>query len=105
MTGDLAISGALASTGTAAPYGVSAQPASAAGAPVAIASAAATGAPPPLNPALHIDAMLNLVVLQFFDAHGDVVNSIPSQKQLDAYRLDGYHNASGSKTVTTSTLS
>ena len=45
--------------------------------------------PPPINPDFHLDPALNIVVLQFFDAKGNVTSSIPSQKQLDAYRLDG----------------
>ena len=44
--------------------------------------------PPAINPSLHVDPALNLVVLQFFDAQGDVEQSIPSQKQLAAYRQD-----------------
>jgi len=44
--------------------------------------------PPPVNPGFHLDPALNIVVLQFFDAKGNVTQSIPSQKQLDAYRTD-----------------
>ncbi|HTZ70724.1 MAG TPA: hypothetical protein VMB71_08765 [Acetobacteraceae bacterium] len=44
------------------------------------------GGPPPVNPGLHLDPALNLVVLQFFDSEGNVTQSIPSQRQLQAYR-------------------
>ena len=39
------------------------------------------------NPRLHTDLALNRLVLEFFDAQGDLTHSIPSQKQLDAYRI------------------
>jgi hypothetical protein len=52
--------------------------------------------PPPINPDFYLDPALNIVVLQFFDSKGNVTQSIPSQKQLDAYRLDG-----GTSTVST----
>jgi hypothetical protein len=45
--------------------------------------------PHPVNPDFHLDLALNIVVLQFFDSKGDVTQSIPSQKQLDAYRAEG----------------
>ncbi len=45
--------------------------------------------PPLANPSLHLDLALNLVVLQFFNAAGEVTQSIPSQKQLEAYQKDG----------------
>jgi hypothetical protein len=38
---------------------------------------------------------LNLVVLQFFDAQGNVEQSIPSQRQLEAYRQDGGQTPTG----------
>jgi hypothetical protein len=44
--------------------------------------------PNPVNPGFHLDPALNIVVLQFYDAEGNVTQSIPSQKQLDAYRTD-----------------
>jgi hypothetical protein len=50
---------------------------------------------PALNPGLHLDLALNLVVLQFFNAKGDVIQSIPSQKQLEAYQQDNTSNAPG----------
>jgi hypothetical protein len=39
-----------------------------------------------VNPSLHLDLALNLVVLQFVDNNGDVTTQIPSQKQLKAYQ-------------------
>jgi len=39
------------------------------------------------NPRLTVDPGLNRVVLEFFDSAGTLTNTIPSQKQLDAYRL------------------
>jgi len=39
------------------------------------------------NPRLTVAPGLNRVVLQFFDSSGTLTNSIPSQQQLDAYRL------------------
>jgi hypothetical protein len=53
------------------------------------AAVAVTNGPPSVNPGLHLDVALNLVVLQFFNAQGDVTQSIPSQKQLEAYAQDG----------------
>jgi len=56
--------------------------------------------PPAINPSEHVDPALNLVVLQFFDAQGDLEQSIPSQKQLDAYRQDaGQATSAGSSRI------
>ena len=41
------------------------------------------------NPTFQLDAALGIVVIQFHDAAGAVTNSIPSQRQLDAYRIQG----------------
>lgn len=38
------------------------------------------------NPALRFEPSLGLVVLEFLDSSGDVAQSIPTQRQLDAYR-------------------
>ena len=38
------------------------------------------------NPDMHIDAASNLVVIAFRNAAGDVVDQIPTQQQLNAYR-------------------
>jgi len=42
---------------------------------------------PYVNPSLHLDPALGLVVIEFRDAAGEVTASIPSQRQIDAYRL------------------
>ncbi|WP_158287594.1 hypothetical protein [Falsiroseomonas bella] len=47
--------------------------------------APASPAPPVPNPSLRIDTALNLVVLEFRDAKGEV-RSIPTARELDAYR-------------------
>ncbi len=39
------------------------------------------------NPLLTVDPSVNRVVLEFFSSSGVLTNSIPSQRQLDAYRL------------------
>ena len=52
-------------------------------------SPAAGGGLFPPNPSVHLDLALNLVVLEFRDDAGNVTSSIPSARQLQAYRLDG----------------
>jgi len=42
------------------------------------------------NPRLTVDPSLNRVVLEFFNSSGTLTDQIPSQKQLDAYRLAAY---------------
>lgn len=45
---------------------------------------------PPLahtNPSLRLDPALGLVVIEFRDDAGLVTHSIPSQRQIDAYRM------------------
>jgi hypothetical protein len=39
------------------------------------------------NPRLRLDPGLGMVVIEFRDDGGEVTNSIPSQRQLDAYRM------------------
>ena len=39
------------------------------------------------NPALRFEPSLGLVVLEFLDSAGSVTESIPTQRQLEAYRL------------------
>lgn len=53
------------------------------GATEAGGNAAATAVP---NPALRMDAELGLVVLEFRDARGELAASIPTKRELDAYR-------------------
>jgi len=47
-------------------------------------------APPPApvtpNPRLRLDGTLGMVVIEFRDAVGDVANTIPSPRQIAAYR-------------------
>ncbi len=51
------------------------------------AAAAAVSSPLYVNPALRLDPTLGLVVIEFRDPSGSVTSSIPSQRQLQAYRL------------------
>jgi len=44
-------------------------------------------ASPMPNPQLRLDPALGLVVIEFRDASGTVTTSIPSQRQLNAYRM------------------
>jgi hypothetical protein len=46
----------------------------------------AASSQPYLNPSLRLDAALGLVVIEFRDASGSITSSIPSQRQLEAYR-------------------
>jgi len=46
----------------------------------------ATAAPLP-NPQLRLDPALGLVVIEFRDANGIITTSIPTQRQLHAYRI------------------
>lgn len=63
----------------------------------AMPAARAQPAPPPppappaqeahaLSPTFRVDAPLNMLVVEFRDSGGEVVHSIPSPRQLDAYR-------------------
>jgi len=54
--------------------------------PAANASPPQTG-PPIINPTLRLDPALGLVVIEFRDERGNVTASIPSQRQIDAYRM------------------
>jgi len=40
-----------------------------------------------VNPTLKFDSTLGLLVIEFKDSSGNVSTSIPSQRQLEAYRL------------------
>ncbi len=55
-------------------------------APSATAVASTTPNPTP-NPTLELDPALGLVVIQFHNDSGVVTSSIPSQQQINAYRL------------------
>jgi hypothetical protein len=50
-------------------------------------------ATPLANPSLVLDPSLGLVVIEFRNNAGDVVNSIPSARQLAAYRQNGVPSA------------
>jgi hypothetical protein len=70
-------------------------------APTALDRAGSVAAPPPLassatqanaaasapvsNPMLRVDPTLNLVVMEFYNTAGSMVQSIPSQQQLATY--------------------
>lgn len=51
------------------------------------AGSTSTTANPSPNPTLELDPALGLVVIQFHNDSGAVTSSIPSQQQIDAYRL------------------
>ena len=88
------MSGSIAITPIAPPATSVPAPSAATTAPPAAdtASAASASKRPLVNPSLHLDLALNLVVLQFVDDKGEVTDSIPSAKQLKAYRD---HDADG----------
>lgn len=57
-------------------------------APVAGAPANLAKAPPPLaNPSVRLDAQLNIVVLEFYDANGEITRKLPTERQLRAYTM------------------
>jgi hypothetical protein len=51
---------------------------------------AANASPKLPNPRLTVDPSLNRVVLEFFSSSGVLTNTIPSQQQLEAYRLAAF---------------
>ncbi|MCX8135331.1 MAG: hypothetical protein N3D18_15380 [Roseococcus sp.] len=55
-------------------------------APAAVEASPAEVAPPPPNPTLRIEPALGMVVLEVRDAAGEVVRSVPSERELEAYR-------------------
>jgi hypothetical protein len=57
--------------------------------PPAAEAARAAAQPPPLDPRLRVDAGLNMLVIEFRDAEGEVRASIPSPRELQAYRTAG----------------
>lgn len=45
-------------------------------------------APPPLsNPSVRLDPELNIVVLEFYDANGEITRKLPTERQLRAYTM------------------
>ena len=53
-----------------------------------VASAAPASAPGPMtpNPSLRIDPALGIVIIEFHDQPGKVSSTIPTARQIDAYR-------------------
>jgi hypothetical protein len=103
VTSDFALSSASLSVSPKIPSSAalsSNAPASSAGTASASADSGTASKRPLLNPSLHVDVALNLVVLEFIDDKGDVTNSIPSPKQLKAYRdHDSSASAAGGLSV------
>lgn len=63
------------------------------------ASAAPAPAPQPANPQLRIDPALNIVVLEFRGADGAVRHSLPTARELDAYRQGGTAEAAPMRVI------
>lgn len=83
----------------------------AAGQPVGRAASEGTAAPsglPPIpilaNPAMRLDSRLNVVVLEFYDAAGDVRAKIPSDRELRAYRQGHEAGTAGSAALLADTF-
>lgn len=83
MPNDLRIKAVAAATGASENP---AEPAPAAIIPPAHGPPAPAALPIP-NPQLRLDAALGLVVIEFRDENGAVTTSIPSRRQLEAYRM------------------
>ncbi len=93
MPGDLAVSSpaSFVPTTTTTTVGGSAAaappaPARAGEASVGGAAEAGSGKPSLPNPSLRLDSQLGLVVIEFRNDSGMVTESIPTQRQLQAYR-------------------
>jgi hypothetical protein len=56
----------------------------------ATSNTAAATSPKLPNPRLTVDPSLNRVVLEYFSSNGLLTNTIPSQQQLEAYRLAAF---------------
>ncbi len=56
-------------------------------APPAPADQPARPAQPFVNPSLRLDAALGLIVIEFRDDAGALTSTIPSQRQIEAYRM------------------
>lgn len=83
MPNELSVKAVSATTGGAEnPAEPSAEPTT----PPAHAPPAQPASPMP-NPQLRLDPALGLVVIEFRDASGAVRASIPTQRQLNAYRM------------------
>ncbi len=87
MSAEITLNSGVSAIGAVqAPSGAPPAAASSAGS-TALASTASPSLP---NPRLTVDPSLNRVVLEFFDSSGTLTNTIPSQKQLEAYRLAAF---------------
>lgn len=82
MPPDISISAITSATASQSSAQAVATPSSQAG------PAPAPPAPSPQfpNPSLRLDNGLGMVVIEFRDPRGDVTRSIPSQRQIEAYR-------------------
>lgn len=91
MSYDLAIAAGPVSTIDTPPNGGSRSES----APIDVSQAPppAPSATPLANPSLVLDPGLGLVVIEFRNNAGTVVNSIPSARQLEAYRANGVPSA------------
>jgi hypothetical protein len=44
--------------------------------------------PPPLsNPSVRLDPQLNIVILEFYNADGEITRKLPTERQLRAYTM------------------
>lgn len=64
----------------------------------ALAPPTSGGSAVPTHPGLRFDFALNVMVLEFYDPNGNVASSIPTARQLQAYRL-GSETAAGAAPV------
>ena len=56
----------------------------------ATSNTAAATSPKLPNPRLTVDPTLNRIVYEYFSANGVLTNTVPSQQQLEAYRLAAF---------------
>ena len=59
--------------------------------PEVVLAPAAVAAVPEPSPRMRLDPALGLVVLEFRDARGEVTQTLPSARQLAAYRIAPPH--------------
>jgi len=62
-------------------------------APGLTAPAALAAAPLFASPTLHLDAQLHILVMEFHDPTGNVIATVPTARQLQAYRLSALTSA------------
>lgn len=56
---------------------------------------AAPAGPPVISPRLRIDTALHLVVMEFRDPNGEVLHSLPTPREIAAYRTQPREPAEG----------